>query len=151
MLHRVKAVHVLSADLIIMGDGSIANLFPAIGRIFAVVILGYILGKFKFITQQSASAIGVIVGKIALPALLLQNMAILDLSAINWKFMAGILIARSLVFALVFVITLVFARPVSIGKPGILAIFCTQSNDFALGLPICKSIVLCSTNSNTNH
>jgi len=133
-------VHALSADLIIMGDGSIANLFPAIGRIFAVVILGYILGKFKLISQQNASAIGVIVGKIALPALLLQNMAILDLSTINWKFMAGILIARSLVFALVFVITLVFTQPISIGKPGILAIFCTQSNDFALGLPICKSV-----------
>jgi len=129
-----------------MGDGSIANLFPAIGRIFAVVILGYILGKFKFITQQNTSAVGVIVGKIALPALLLQNMAVLDLSVINWKFMAGILIARSSVFALVFVITLVFTRPLSIGKPSILAIFCTQSNDFALGLPICKS---CSTNSYT--
>ncbi|XP_065897490.1 lysosomal cholesterol signaling protein-like isoform X2 [Dysidea avara] len=123
-----------------MGDGSIANLFPAIGRIFAVVILGYILGKFKFITQQNASAVGVIVGKIALPALLLQNMAILDLSAINWKFMAGILIARSSVFVLVFVITLVFTRPVSMGKPGILAIFCTQSNDFALGLPILSAL-----------
>ncbi|XP_065897494.1 lysosomal cholesterol signaling protein-like isoform X2 [Dysidea avara] len=123
-----------------MVDGSIANLFPAIGRIFAVVILGYILGKFKFITQQNASAVGVIVGKIALPALLLQNMAILDLSAINWKFMAGILIARSSVFVLVFVITLVFTRPVSMGKPGILAIFCTQSNDFALGLPILSAL-----------
>ena len=124
-----------------MGDGSINNLFPAIGRIFAVVILGYILGKFKLITQQSAGAVGVIVGKIALPALLLQNMAILDLSAINWRFMAGILIARSLIFGLVFVITLVFTRPVSVGKPAILAIFCTQSNDFALGLPICKLLI----------
>ena len=134
-------LHFFPVGQTIMGDGSINNLFPAIGRIFAVIILGYILGKFKLITHQSASAVGVIVGKIALPALLLQNMAILDLSAINWRFMAGILIARSLIFGLVFVITLVFTRPVSVGKPAILAIFCTQSNDFALGLPICKSFV----------
>ena len=125
-----------------MGDASISNLFPTIGRIFAVIILGYMLGKFKVITQNSASAIGVIAGKIALPALLLQNMAILDLTQINWRFMAGMLIARSLVFVGVFVITLTFTRPVDIGKPAILAIFSTQSNDFALGLPIGKLILL---------
>lgn len=121
-----------------MGDGSISNLFPTIGRIFAVIILGYMLGKFKVITQQSSGAVGVIAGKIALPALLLLNMATLDLGDINWRFMAGMLLARSLVFVGVFVITLIFTRPVSIGKPAILAIFSTQSNDFALGLPICK-------------
>ena len=124
-----------------MGDASISNLFPTIGRIFAVIILGYMLGKFKVITQNSASAIGVIAGKIALPALLLQNMAILDLTQINWRFMAGMLIARSLVFVGVFIITLTFTRPVDIGKPAILAIFSTQSNDFALGLPIGKLIL----------
>lgn len=123
-----------------MGDASISNLFPTIGRIFAVVILGYLLGKFKIITQQSASAIGVVAGQIALPALLLQNMATLDLSQINWRFMVGMLLARTLVFVGVFVITLIFTRPVNVGKPAILAIFSTQSNDFALGLPISKSL-----------
>ena len=125
-----------------MGDASISNLFPTIGRIFAVIILGYMLGKFKVITQKSASAVGVIAGQIALPALLLLNMATLDLTQINWRFMAGILIARSLVFVGVFVITLTFTRPFDIGKPAILGIFSTQSNDFALGLPIGKLILL---------
>ena len=123
-----------------MGDGSISNLFPTIGRIFAVIILGYMLGKCKVITQQSASAIGVVAGQIALPALLLQNMATLDLSQINWRFMVGMLLARTLVFVGVFIITLIFIRPVNVGKPAILAIFSTQSNDFALGLPISKSL-----------
>jgi len=127
-----------------MADGSISNLFPAIGRIFAVIILGYMLGNFKVITQRSASAVGVIAGQIALPALLLQNMATLDLSEINWRFMAGMLLARTLVFVGVFVITLIFTRPVDIGKPAILAIFSTQSNDFALGLPIGKSLKCCN-------
>ena len=121
-----------------MGDASISNLFPTIGRIFAVIILGYMLGKFKVITQQSASAIGVVAGQIALPALLLQNMATLDLSQINWRFMVGMLLARTLVFVGIFVITLIFIRPFDVGKPAILAIFSTQSNDFALGLPISK-------------
>ena len=124
-----------------MGDASISNLFPTIGRIFAVIILGYMLGKFKVISQQSASAIGVVAGQIALPALLLQNMATLDLSQINWRFMLGMLLARTLVFVGVFVITLIFTRPVNVGVPAILAIFSTQSNDFALGLPISKSLL----------
>ena len=97
------------------------------------------LGKFKVITQQSASAVGVVAGQIALPALLLENMATLDLSEINWRFMGGMLLARTLIFVGVFVITLIFTRPVDIGKPAILAIFSTQSNEFALGLPISKS------------
>ena len=121
-----------------MGEAAISNLFPTIGRIFAVIILGYMLGKLKIISQKSATSIGVVAGQIALPALLLQNMATLDLSQINWRFMAGMLIARTLVFVGVFVITLIFTRPVSVGKPAILAIFSTQSNDFALGLPIGK-------------
>ena len=124
-----------------MGDASISNLFPTIGRIFAVIILGYMLGKFKVISQQSASAIGVVAGQIALPALLLQNMATLDLSQINWRFMVGMLLARTLVFVGVFVITLIFTRPVNVGVPAILAIFSTESNDFALGLPISKSLL----------
>ena len=123
-----------------MADDAMSNLFPTIGRIFAVVILGYMLGRFKIITQQNASAVGVIAGQIALPALLLQNMATLDLSQINWRFMAGMLLARTLIFVGVFVITLIFTRPFDVGKPAILAIFCTQSNEFALGLPISKSL-----------
>ena len=122
-----------------MADGSISNLFSTIGRIFAVVILGYMLGRFKIITQQNASAVGVIAGQIALPAILLQNLATLDLREVNWRFMAGMLLARTLIFVGVFVITLIFTRPVDVGKPAILAIFCTQTDSFALGLPISKS------------
>lgn len=123
-----------------MGDKSISELLPALGRIFAVIIIGYLLAKFKLATEQNSGVLSIIVGKITLPALILQQLALLDLSDVNWKFMAGILITRSLVFVGIFVITMLFMRPVSIGQPAILAIFCTQSNDFALGLPICEYV-----------
>jgi len=124
-----------------MGDKSISELFPALGRIFAVIIIGYLLAKYKFATERNSGILGIIVGKITLPALILQQLALLDLSEINWRFMAGILITRSLIFVGVFVITMLITRPINIGKPAILAIFCTQSNDFALGLPICKCTI----------
>jgi len=125
-----------------MGDNSISELFPTLGRIFAVIIMGYLLAKFKIATEQNSGILGIIVGKITLPALILQQLALLDLSEINWRFMAGILITRSLIFVGVFIITMLITRPINIGKPAILAIFCTQSNDFALGLPICEYVVV---------
>ena len=37
-------------------------------------------------------------------------------------------------------ITLLVVRPLNFGKAGILAIFCTQSNDFAIGFPIVDAL-----------
>ena len=132
----ILVIHVYRFDK--MTDESISELFPALGRTFAVIIIGYLLAKFKFVTEQNTSILGIIVGKITLPALILQNLATLDFSDINWRFMAGILITKSIIFFGVFVITLVFTRPVNVGKPAILGIFCTQGSDFPLGIPICK-------------
>lgn len=130
----------ISTGLIEMTDESISELFPALGRTFAIIIIGYLLAKFKFVTEQNASVLGIVAGKITLPAVLLHKLALMDLNEINWKFLGGVLIAKSLVFFGVFVVTLVFTRPISIGKPSILAIFCTHGSDFPLGIPICKQV-----------
>ena len=58
-------------------------------------------------------------------------------SSVNWLFLSAICIAKSLVFLLVATITLLVHRPIDFSKAGLFAIFCTQSNDFALGYPIC--------------
>ena len=75
-------------------------------------------------------------GKLALPALLFKNLAILDVTAISWPFLGGMLLAKFSVFAGVALITVIISRPFNIGRAGIFGIFATQSNDFALGLPI---------------
>ena len=118
------------------GGPSVGNLFPAIAQSFAVILIGYLFGLFKIIPPGDARAISELVGKLALPALLFQNLAILDLSAISWGFMGGILIAKTTVFVVTVVLTLILTRPLNIGKAGLYGIFTTQSNDFALGLPI---------------
>ena len=119
-------------------EPSVNNLFPAIAQAFAVILLGYLFGLFKIIPPGEARAISELVGKLALPALLFQNLATLDLGAINWRFMSGILIAKLSVFILTVILTLILSRPINIGKAGLFGIFTTQSNDFALGLPIGK-------------
>ena len=117
---------------------TVNNLFPAIAQSFAVILVGYLFGLFKIIPPGEARAISELVGKLALPALLFQNLATLNLGAIDWRFMSGILIAKLSVFILTVIMTLVLTR-FNFGKAGIFGIFTTQSNDFALGLPIGKS------------
>ena len=121
-----------------MAGPSVDQLFPAIAQSFAVIIIGYIFGFFKIVPVKESRSIGILVGKLALPALLFKNLAILNLSAISWSFLGGMLIAKFSLFAVVALITTILSRPFNIGKGGILGIFVTQSNDFALGLPIGK-------------
>lgn len=58
----------------------------------------------------------------------------------NWNFLAAILIAKAVVFFAVIAIALLVIRPKNYGKAGILAIFCTQSNDFAIGYPLVSAL-----------
>lgn len=120
-----------------MSQGAAAdNLFPAIAQSFAIILVGYLFGLFKIIPPSEARAISELVGKLALPALLFQNLATLDLTAINWGFMSGIFIAKVTVFLVTTILTLIISRPFNIGRAALFGIFTTQSNDFALGLPI---------------
>ena len=119
-----------------MSGPSVSNLFPAIAQSFAVIIIGYLFGYFKVIPVDEARSIGTLVGKLALPALLFKNLAILDLTAISWNFLSAMLVSKFTIFAVVAIITVILSRPFNIGKAGLFGIFVTQSNDFALGLPI---------------
>lgn len=57
-------------------------------------------------------------------------------SQVNWMFLGAILISKATVFIGVVIFTLLLTRPMDFSKAGLFAIFCTQSNDFALGYPI---------------
>lgn len=123
-----------------MSGPSVSNLFPAIAQSFAVIIIGYVFGFFKIIAVKDAGSIGTLVGKLALPALLFKNLAILNLMAISWPFLGAMLVSKFTLFAIVALLTAVLSRPFNIGKGGLFGIFVTQSNDFALGLPIVKAL-----------
>lgn len=51
-------------------------------------------------------------------------------------FLMAIMISKAAVFVAVVIFTLLLTRPMNFSKAGLFAIFCTQSNDFALGYPI---------------
>lgn len=116
----------------------IDKLFPALVECFAIILLGYASGRLGLISSSQSKGIGNFVSLFALPALLFRSMATLNLSIVNWKFLATILISKGLVFSIVAILTIILGKPQKYGRAGIYAIFCTQSNDFALGLPLGK-------------
>lgn len=117
---------------------SIDNLYPAIFQCFAIILAGYIAGRANLISASQGKGIGVFVGKFCLPALLFRSMVMLQFSQVNWFFLLGITISKTAVFAVVAVLALLITRPHHLGFAGLFAIFATQSNDFALGYPICE-------------
>ncbi|XP_046388292.1 integral membrane protein GPR155 [Ischnura elegans] len=116
------------------------NLYPALLECFAIIICGYLAGRLNIISQTETKGLNTFVGTFSLPALIFLSMAQLDLSAVNWMFLLSVLVAKSIVFFAVAVITLLVGRPTNLGRAGLFAIFCTQSNDFAIGYPIVSAL-----------
>ena len=61
---------------------------------------------------------------------------------VNWGFLMILYGAKVLVFGIVVLVTAVASYPTSLGRAGLYGIFCTQSNDFALGYPLGMCMVL---------
>ncbi|XP_053685109.1 integral membrane protein GPR155 [Sabethes cyaneus] len=119
---------------------SMENLYPALVQCFAIIICGYLAGRLNIITNTEAKGLNTFVGTFALPAVIFLSLAELNWSTVNWNFLLAILISKTVVFLAVAIISLLVARPTNYGRAGLLAIFCTQSNDFAIGFPIVTAL-----------
>ncbi|KAK3853959.1 hypothetical protein Pcinc_018287 [Petrolisthes cinctipes] len=121
-------------------DVAFSNLYPAVIECFAIILCGYVAGRCNLISQTESMGLNTFVGTFSLPALIFMSMAKLNFSSVNWLFLASICVSKAVVFLLVAVVTLLVYRPVDLGRAGLYAIFCTQSNDFALGYPIIAAL-----------
>lgn len=119
---------------------SFDNLYPAILQCFVVIASGYIAGRTGHVTVSQGRGIGTFVSTFCLPALLFRSMCSMDFSQVSWMFLLSILIAKATVFFIVALVTLLVTRGSNLGYVGIFAIFCTQSNDFAVGYPILQPL-----------
>ncbi|CAG9862622.1 unnamed protein product [Phyllotreta striolata] len=119
---------------------SFENLYPALTQCFVIIICGYCAGRLNWISETEAKGINTFIGTFSLPSLIFMSLAEIELGQVNWTFLLSILIAKSIIFFSVIVITLLVGRPLKLGRAGIFAIFCTQSNDFAIGYPIVAAL-----------
>ncbi|XP_021950434.1 integral membrane protein GPR155 isoform X2 [Folsomia candida] len=133
---------VLNAELDKLAGTEIGidNLYPAVVECFSVILLGFIAGKAGVISQSETKGFNSFIGKFSLPSLIFLSLAQLDLKSVNWWFLLAILLAKTLVFFSVMLISSLVNRGTKLDKAGIFAIFCTQSNDFALGYPIIAAL-----------
>lgn len=119
---------------------SIDNVYIALTQCFAVIICGYIAGQTGIISHRETTGLNTFVGKFSLPSLIFISLCKLDLSSVNWAFIIAIFIAKATIFFIVLIITLFVTKPVHYARAGLLAIFCTQTNDFAIGIPVMLAI-----------
>ena len=116
------------------------NLYPALLEVFVLIFIGYLAASFQLLSEQQLLGLNKFVGTFALPALLFKNTIVLDFSSVNWLFLLSIFLSKAIVFAGTIVITLLTIRPINIGLAGVLGIYVSQSNDFALGFPIVSAV-----------
>lgn len=121
------------------------HLYPAVLQSFAIILLGYSSSRWRLILSSQCQGLAKYISHFALPALLFQKMATLKFGTVDWLFWLSILIGKGMVFVLVFVVAVAVGMPRCPGTAGIFAIFATQTNDFALGYPICEFDYFCPT------
>ena len=145
--HQVQAPVGLAVETVVgngtaifSADASLDNLYPALVQCFGIIFLGFIAGKFNFISDIEARGLSTFVGTFSLPALIFISLCQLDFTSVNWVFLGAITLAKSTVFFLVLLVGLFVHRPPDPSRSALYAIFCTQSNDFALGFPVLNAI-----------
>merc|ERR1719270_3327627 len=121
-------------------ENNLDNLYPALVQCFGIILLGFIAGKFSIISDVEAKGLGTFIGTFSLPALIFVSMCQLDFNIVNWVFLASITLAKSIIFFAVLFVSLFLHKPLDPSRSALYAIFCTQSNDFALGFPILQAI-----------
>lgn len=108
--------------------------------VFGLCRCRYIAGRLKIITNADVKGLNTFVGTFALPSLIFTSLVQLNWNTVNWMFLLAVLIAKCIVFFGVGIVSLLMTRPLNYGRAGILSIFCTQSNDFAIGWPIVQAL-----------
>ncbi|XP_050440687.1 integral membrane protein GPR155 [Adelges cooleyi] len=128
------------ANLLDSDDDLMNNMYNALFQCFGIIITGYLSGRLGLVSHAAGIGLNRFVGTFALPSLIFVNMAVLDLSSVNLVFLGSLLVSKTFVFVSVALITVLVTRPPDIARAALFAIFCTQSNDFAIGAPIFEAL-----------
>lgn len=73
---------------------------------------------------------------ICLSSLIFLNLSGLNLRAVEWEVILGILCGKVVLFVVVVVVMVTFGRPGNLADAGLYAVFVTQVNDFGLAYPL---------------
>ncbi|KAG1672320.1 Integral membrane protein GPR155 [Nymphon striatum] len=128
-----------STSTTVHSEGS-QQLIPVLIQCFAIILLGYLTGRFGLISPSESRGLNTFLSYFSLPSAIFLALATLNIDSINWNLFISLLVSKSIVFLLVAILTSIIRWPNGAGRAGLYAIFCTQSNDFALGFPIISAL-----------
>ncbi|XP_003740757.1 integral membrane protein GPR155 [Galendromus occidentalis] len=112
------------------------KLLPVLLQCFVIVALGYISGRTRLIPQSDTKGLQLVVSYFFLPALVFRSLVTIDFYTVNYRFLASILIGKLVIFGLAAILTWLLKRKDRVAFAGLFGIFCSMSNDFALGYPL---------------
>jgi len=122
----------------------ILNFFSTVVIIFVSMGAGYFGVKNNIFQANMMSGLGRILGTYALPALLFKALGTLDFNKFEYVFFCGILLGKFITALLAISISYIAGknhrRKRRFIEAGLRGIASTQSNDFALALPIVVSL-----------
>ncbi|KAF5404199.1 hypothetical protein PHET_02217 [Paragonimus heterotremus] len=117
-------------------DAAVDQLIPALIQCFGVIILGYLAGRWRILSDFEVQGLNSYVTTFALPAVFFRVMVTIDFSGVCWALVAAVSLSKLVAFLLAFCVTLMLSRKSQLGVAAILSMFVSQSNDVALGYPV---------------
>ena len=116
------------------------ELIPNLLQVFLTILLGWLAGTYQIIPEQEAKGLNLFVGKFSLPVLIFVSLAKLNFINVEWSFLLAITISKGTIFVLVLAVDVLMNSQKDLSRAAIFAIFCTQTNDFGMGLPILDAV-----------
>jgi hypothetical protein len=121
-------------------SSQLPDLLPTLLQIFLTIKLGWLAGFFKILSPSEAKGLNIFVGKFSLPVLIFVSLAGLNFRNVDWSFLLAITISKTIIFVSVGFVQFVIHSPKDVSRAAIFSIFCTQTNDFGIGLPILDAV-----------
>ena len=129
------------------GSDTLHVLIDTLAVIFFVIGLGYFSALSGFVPRTANKGIGPLVGKVCLPLLIFRNVAKLDMSSVEFGIVGCCFLVKVISFICAAIVAWTTRKVGADAKPGdlpsqfgIYTIFCTGSNDLAMGLAIINSL-----------
>lgn len=135
------------------------QLVKALVQCLSIVALGALCRLFAVLSPPDAAGVSAFVARLSMPALLFLAMAELDLASSSmvetWQLLVSVCAAKAIVFVTTACLCFTAARrQIStsgreekvvvqscwLRRAGLYGIAATQSNDFALGIPLCAAV-----------
>ena len=125
-----------------MAGAALTKLLSALTQAFSVIAIGYVAALSGFVSADAARGIGQLVGKIALPCLLFRAVATTDLSSVNLLVVIAVVISKYLCLFTAATVGYLKnkGKKEAISIAGSYAMFVTNSNDLAIGIPLAQAL-----------